>query len=101
MWDYRVIRKGEEYAIHEVYYDDQGAVETCTVEPVGVAGDTLAELREDLAHYIRALDRPVLVYEEMPAEYAPAARAMAAYRAGETTPYEEFLAELLAEGALD
>ena len=101
MWDYRVILKGAEFAIHEVYYDDQGAVEGCTVEPVGVAGDTLAELREDLAYYARALDRPVLTYEEMPEEYSPAARALAAYRAGETTPYEEFRTELLDEGALD
>jgi hypothetical protein len=41
-WNHRVIRSrrnGEEwYAIHEVYYDDDGKPETYTAEPDGIEG---------------------------------------------------------------
>ena len=93
-WNYRVILKDGQYAIHEVFYNDQGEAWTCTEDPVGVAGDTLAELAEDLEHYRQALDRPVLAYEDFPNEQA-------APEVGDTTPWEEVRAELVAEELLD
>jgi hypothetical protein len=92
-WNYRVILKDGQYAIHEVFYNDQCEPWACTKEPVGAAGDTLAELIEDMEHYLRALKRPVLAYENFPNERA-------APESGDTTPWEEVKAELVAEGLL-
>ena len=72
-WNYRVVRKtetgydnlGEYYGIHEVYYDDDGNPEMVTVEPVAIVGDTLLELQWEYAHYLRALLKPVLDYDDI------------------------------------
>lgn len=64
-WNYRVIRKEHEsgdvtFQIHEVYYDDEGAIETWTANSVYPSGESLSELREDIEHFLAALDEPVL-----------------------------------------
>ena len=63
-WNYRVVRTidraEESFAIYEVYYDDDGRPEARTAEPAYPAGETLEELQEDLAWYLRALQEPVL-----------------------------------------
>ena len=68
-WNYRVVKKtymGEALlGIHEVYYTD-GNPEMVTVDPVGITGDDMAELRAELAHYTEAFSKPVLNYEEIP-----------------------------------
>lgn len=38
-WNYRVLDHGTHFALHEVYYDDAGAVRHWTVEPVGFVAD--------------------------------------------------------------
>ena len=40
--------------------------EKATVDPIGPAGDTLKELRQDLAYMLAALRLPVLNYEDIP-----------------------------------
>jgi len=73
-WNYRVVKKTntgydnleEYYGIHEVYYSEEGVPEMVTVEPVGPAGDTLEELKQDLAYMLEALKKPVLDYEDIP-----------------------------------
>ena len=69
-WNYRIVRKdttdGEYYGVHEVYYDSDGNTEKATVDPIGPAGDTLKELRQDLAYMLAALRLPVLNYEDIP-----------------------------------
>lgn len=72
-WNYRVVRKAYppgadgtiEHAlgIHEVYYDDNGDPQMVTEERMDPHGETLDELRADLAHMLKALDAPVLEYE--------------------------------------
>ena len=68
-WNYRVLKKtdlntGETiYAIHEVYYDDAGKPDGCTENSVAPMGETLAELKRDMDHYLLALSKPVLAYE--------------------------------------
>jgi hypothetical protein len=63
-WDYRVVHTAEggaeAFAIYEVYYDDQGQPEDRTAYPGSPAGETLEELRNDLQHYLAALQQPVL-----------------------------------------
>jgi len=68
MWDYRVMVRtwptGEKtYGIHEVYYSKGGKVKGWTVEEMGPHGDTMAELRKDLARMRKALSAPVLKYK--------------------------------------
>jgi hypothetical protein len=65
-WNYRVIRKyhkesdSNTYQIHEVYYDDEHKIEGWTQSPVGPMGESLAELRNDIQHFIKAFQKPVL-----------------------------------------
>lgn len=69
--DYRVIRKNGRYAIHEAFCDEEGEPWTCTKDPVCPAGDTLEALREELEHYKRALEWPVLEYADLVPDYEP------------------------------
>ncbi len=64
-WNYRVINRDDTFAIYEAYYDDAGNVISITAEPVAPLGESLAELRADLEHYRKALDEPVLRYEDV------------------------------------
>lgn len=70
-WNYRVLKKTDQktgetiYAIHEVYYDDAGKPETCTENPVAPAGESLAELKRDMDHYLLALHKTVLEYSKL------------------------------------
>ena len=67
-WNHRIIKlkaqDGAElvdnYAVHEVYYNDDGTIYAYTNNPVRAYGDTLEELRETLNHMLKSLDAPVL-----------------------------------------
>lgn len=52
-------------SVYEVYYDDNGEPEMHSMEPDSPHGETLEELRDDVKHYLIALDRPVLNFEGM------------------------------------
>jgi hypothetical protein len=47
IWHYRVIRKAGRYGVHEVYYDDDGEIRSCSEEPVRLEAQSLEDLRED------------------------------------------------------
>lgn len=67
-WNHRVIRRksglGFEpefiYAVHEVYYDENGEIDGWTEQPVSPAGDDLEQLSGDLSRFSAALRLPVL-----------------------------------------
>jgi hypothetical protein len=40
-WPYRVVHRRGRYAIHEVYYDDQGEIWACSREPAYPEGESL------------------------------------------------------------
>ena len=68
-WNYRVVKnyhvEGEEYfAIHEVYYDDDGNPKACTALPVAFLGNDIADLKAVLDMAKQACDKPVLDYYE-------------------------------------
>ena len=65
--------KNGHYAIHEVYYDEEGESWTCTEDPVCPEGGTLEALREEMGHYQRALEHPVLEVADLVPDYEPAA----------------------------
>lgn len=63
-WNYRVMRhkhKGEVgYAIHEVFYKEDGYVAGWSADAVDPYGDTVVELAEVLQMMMRATTEPVL-----------------------------------------
>ena len=66
-WNYRVIKKYYEKAdvatfeIHEVYYDKAHKIEGWTESAVGPSGETVSELKEDIEHFMIALQKPILL----------------------------------------
>ena len=72
-WNYRVVRKrvymGKtmnsevRFAIHETYYDSDKPV-SITTDPMEPYGETLEELKNDLAYMVAALEKPVLNWED-------------------------------------
>lgn len=74
-WNHRVIHRkfkdgGEEYAIHEVFYDDKGKMQAVTEESVGPGGESLAELVESMGELALALIQPVVDFQDIPEEGA-------------------------------
>lgn len=63
-WNFRVVREStgglQWHSIREVYYDRRGEVDGWTEEPVAPLGESLDELRADLARMAEALNRPTL-----------------------------------------
>jgi hypothetical protein len=67
-WNHRVIKSShleagemiDYYAIHEVFYNDDGTIYSYTQNPVDVGGDNINELRETLERMLRCLDNPIL-----------------------------------------
>jgi hypothetical protein len=73
-WDYRVVKKTNVcdldgnyvgFGIHEVYYDADGVPTMCTEDTVEPWGETLEELESDMKRYFEALQKPVLIFEEI------------------------------------
>jgi hypothetical protein len=52
------------FGIHEVYYTD-GEPSMVTVDAMDPHGETFEELKQDLEWYQRALEKPVLNYEDI------------------------------------
>lgn len=66
-WNHRVIRTVHEheilFGIHEVYYED-AIPYMVTVNPVGVVGETMEELKEEMNRFLIALTKPILEYSD-------------------------------------
>lgn len=72
-WNYRVIRKQVEidyyqYEIHEVYYDDDGTIESWTEQPIAPFGESFLELQNDLNYMAKATQKPILEEKEIAGE---------------------------------
>lgn len=67
-WNYRVIRhiaagaSGDWFAIHEVYYDADGAPCAVSEKPISPHGETRDDLLTDLRMMQEAADKPTLDY---------------------------------------
>jgi len=64
IWEYRVMARGDELAIYEVYYYEDGRIQGYTSAPAIPAGDTIDALRHNCELYLAALAKPVLQYLE-------------------------------------
>ncbi len=66
-WNHRVVHRYHEendthtYHIHEVYYDENGSIEGWTESAIEPFGETPSELREDIRHFIKAFQKPILI----------------------------------------
>jgi hypothetical protein len=65
-WNYRVIKRAGEFAIHEAFYDDDGSVVSWTQSPVSPRAGSVEDLAEELERYGEALAKPVIVDPESP-----------------------------------
>ena len=77
-WNYRVVKRTSEeilrmagdtereitYSIHEAYYGTVDKADSITTEPVYPSGESIKELKDDLELYTKALDKPVLNWED-------------------------------------
>lgn len=68
-WNHRVMRhvapSGEEFfAIHEVFYDDDGTPKGYTADAISVSGEDMDSLRWVLLRMIAATDKPILTPED-------------------------------------
>ncbi len=67
-WNHRLVKHTHDnevfYAIHEVYYDEQGNPESITQDPVGVSEQSKDDVMTTLRHMERALTMPTLNYED-------------------------------------
>lgn len=63
-WNYRVIENLNDdepyYTIEEVYYNEEGKIESWTEGAWEPLGSTLAELEEEINHIQHAFDKPIL-----------------------------------------
>jgi len=63
-WNDRLmVRDGRRYAVHAVYYADDGRIFGWSAEPMSLTGESTEELGEELERFRRALSEPVLDYE--------------------------------------
>jgi hypothetical protein len=59
-WNYRVMRTSDEFVIREVYYRQDGSVESWTAGPAIPSSETLEGLAWLVDRYREALDKPVI-----------------------------------------
>lgn len=85
-WNHRVIRQvcDDEvfFGIHEVFYDE-GVPDMCTVDAVGVCGESLEGLEQTLEWMQKALGQPVLEMSDFEEGGKYRSRAGDAQSAGE------------------
>ena len=68
-WNYRIIKKyhnetdSSTFHIHEVYYSDDGIIESWTESAVEPMSEAVDELRENIRFFMKAFQKPVLKEE--------------------------------------
>ena len=66
-WNHRVVKHQDNHAIwyqiHEVYYTDDKPI-GITQDAIAPLGETLEELKEELARMLKACDTPILDYNK-------------------------------------
>jgi len=64
-----VVAGEEVYNIHEAYYNSRDEVTALSVDPMYVQGSNLDELIADLGLYLKAVEKPVLDYDMVLADW--------------------------------
>jgi len=63
-WNYRILKIGAEFGIHEVFYDKAANPISYTLEKVSPRGDSLEAFRLDFSRFQDALNMPVLMVSD-------------------------------------
>ena len=63
-WNYRILKIGAEFGMHEVFYDKAANPISYTLEKVSPRGDSLDAFRLDFSRYQDALNKPVLMVSD-------------------------------------
>ncbi len=64
-FDYRVLSRNGELGVYEVYYNEDGEPRSSTTDPLlSFPLPTVAGLRYELEAVLRALDEPLLQYDD-------------------------------------
>ena len=67
-WDYRIVKQtfdGEDiFAVHEVYYEDNGKPHMMSEDEVSAHGSNLKEFDKDWEAYLAAKEKPLLTYPD-------------------------------------
>lgn len=73
-WNHRVVRRiypnthmddSIVYQIHEVYYDENGAINSITSEPINIVEESVEDLKTTLQRIIKCLDNPIIDYDTL------------------------------------
>lgn len=74
MWNYRVIRKGEEFGLYEVFYNDDGEISAHSEKP-DLVGESVEDLMSGLAlmqeDLQRTIDDPERILEHGKIKFHP------------------------------
>ena len=62
-WNYRVMKRGDQYAIYEVFYNEDGTVKGYSAEPVCPKAETPDDLAAEVVRYAAALSEPALDHD--------------------------------------
>ena len=60
MWNFRVVRNLDDFAVYYAYYGDGGELKSLSVAPVSPTAEDVEALRETLALMLKACDDPVI-----------------------------------------
>ena len=69
-WNYRMMVKGGQVAVHEVFYSADGRIDGYTADPVFPHAADPEEWAEEFERYRRALSKPLLDFAALEAEAA-------------------------------
>ncbi len=69
-WNHRVVKQilpdgSEWHSVREVFYNDDGSIFAYTEEPVGIAGESIEELKQYAQWVLDCLDKDILVDGEV------------------------------------
>ena len=81
-WNYRVINRNGQLAIHSAYYSGSAEPSGWSAQPAIVTGESIEELQDELLRFNEALAKPVISNDELPPsatdEFATQARELVA-----------------------
>jgi hypothetical protein len=62
-WNYRVMKRGERFAVYAVYYDEGGKIQGWTETAFSPEADSLEELRTTLELMLASLHKEIVEYK--------------------------------------
>lgn len=73
-WNHRIVRRiypnvhmddSILYEVHEVYYDEEGKIDSITQEPINIMEETVDDLRKTVERLTKCLEQPIIDYDTL------------------------------------